>query len=160
MINDEIKQDVWSILDKDSILCVLTNDTVNQWYDNLHMKNIVCNPMGAGIAGECKERNPEFPELVGIAILTGYRYCGIDKQTGAQLFRFSTKSNISDKKSDINLIETSLNALEAVAIAHKDKKIYLPRPGCGIGGLDWEIEVKPLVEKYLGKYSNVYIVSK
>lgn len=160
MINDEIKQDVWSLLDGNSILCILTNDTVAKYYDAKYMRTVIYNPMGAGIAGECKWRNPEFPELVGQAILSGNRGCGIDKQTGAELFRFSTKTNIYDDKSDIELIEISLKALELVTMANQDKKIYLPRPGCGIGGLDWETEVKPLVEKYLGTYKNVYIVSK
>lgn len=156
----EIKEDVWSLLDENSTLCVLTNDTVIKMYDAVTMQDIIYNPMRAGIAGECKWRNPEFPKLVGLAILRKTRYAGFDAKTHAEFFRFSTKYEIHDEKSDLNLIEASLKDLVKYIQKNPERKIYLPRPGCGIGGLNWENEVKPLVEKYLGSYKNIYIVSK
>lgn len=160
MINEEIKQDVWDLLDENSVLCVLTNDTVVKTYNPIYNEDYIYNPMGAGIAGECKRRNPKFPEYVGLGILRNKRECGVDKDTGAVLFRFSTKRQIEDCKSDLALIEQSLKDLVKYMVVNPDKKVYLPRPGCGIGGLDWEIDVKPLVEEYVGNFNNIYIVSK
>ena len=34
---------------------------------------------------------------------------------------------------------------------NKLNDIAMPKLGCGNGGLDWETQVKPLVEKYLKK---------
>jgi len=47
---------------------------------------------------------------------------------------------------DLNLIEWSLEQLNQVRDV-KGGKIYLPKPGCGAGGLDWK-DVKPYCEKY------------
>lgn len=157
----EINIDVWDVLDKDSVLCVLTNDTVIKQQRMRTNDDYIFNPMGAGIAGECKVRNPEFPHYVGLGILFNKRECGTDSMTGATLFRFSTKYQIGDVKSNMGLIEKSLKDLSVyLKTKYTNKKVYLPRPGCGIGGLDWETEVKPLVEQYLGGFSNVFIVSK
>ncbi len=52
--------------------------------------------------------------------------------------------------SPIVLIERSLKELVSlVDHTYKAQNIVLPRPGCGLGGLDWETAVKPLCEKYL-----------
>jgi O-acetyl-ADP-ribose deacetylase (regulator of RNase III) len=39
------------------------------------------------------------------------------------------------------------------------REVYLPKIGCGLGGLDWETEVKPMVEKFEKHFGipNVYI---
>lgn len=162
----EIKGNVWDMVDYYSIICILTNDSVreltNEESATYPQIPRYFNPMGAGIAGECKERNPWFPIAVAEGILNNTRDCGIDQGSGALMFRFSTKREIFDKKSDIHLIEQSLKDLCSYLDKNKvysSYNVYLPRPGCGIGGLDWETEVKPLCEKYLENYPNVYIVS-
>jgi O-acetyl-ADP-ribose deacetylase (regulator of RNase III) len=66
---------------------------------------------------------------------------------------FATKSDWRNK-SDIVLIEKNLSQI----VEHFDNEsspnypyvtIAFPKLGCGCGGLDWENEVKPLMEKYL-----------
>ncbi len=49
----------------------------------------------------------------------------------------------------LKLIEQSAVILSGMAFNQEWKSIVLPCPGCGLGGLDFESEVKPLLEKLL-----------
>lgn len=149
MLN-EITGDVWEIAEKGDALCILTNNSI---YDGK-------NPMGGGIAYEALRRNPNIDEVVAKAIKKNIMFIAEDAQSGIVLLRFPTKHEISDMYSDIELVKSSLSSLHLFAKLNSGVKIYLPRPGCGIGGLDWETEVKSLCEEKLGDCSNVYIVSK
>ncbi len=149
MLN-EINKNVWDIADDKSIICILTNNTITS-----NGRNV----MGAGIAKEALDRNPNLDIQCANCIKNNNYILGIDKITGATLFRFPTKNDVwFDSRLDV--IENSLKELKYVAMLNKNYKIYLPRPGCGCGGLDWEIQVKSLCEKYLDKLNNIYIVSK
>lgn len=51
--------------------------------------------------------------------------------------------------SDIRLIHQSTNELMAM-INHLDiNRVFMPPPGCGNGGLNWEFQVKPFLDKWL-----------
>lgn len=55
------------------------------------------------------------------------------------------------EKADLELIERSCKQLKAMfgfASGRSREEVYLVRPGCGNGGLDWG-DVKPILEKYL-----------
>jgi O-acetyl-ADP-ribose deacetylase (regulator of RNase III) len=51
--------------------------------------------------------------------------------------------------SEYGYIERGLIALRAYLIENDIKSLAMPAPGCGNGGLDWNL-VKPILEKYLG----------
>ena len=51
--------------------------------------------------------------------------------------------------SKIEYIEKGLNSLVQQALSLQISDIAMPKLGCGNGGLGWEREVKPIVEKYL-----------
>lgn len=154
----EIVGNVWDMLDENSAVCILTNNTVIQNYNPMTMSHYVSNVMGGGIAGEASDRNPGLKNLCGQAILDGNYSLGKDSQTGAEMLRFPTKDQVQFG-SDMKIIADSLTMLEEYINKNPNKKIYLPRPGCGLGGLDWE-DVKELCEHYLSKFDNIYIVSK
>ena len=154
----EIVGNVWDVLDENSAVCILTNNTVIQNYNPMTMTHYVSTVMGGGIAREAAERNPGLKNLCGQAILDGNYSLGKDAQTGAEMLRFPTKDQVQFG-SEMKIIAGSLNMLEEYINKNPDKKIYLPRPGCGLGGLDWE-DVKELCEHYLSKFDNIYIVSK
>ena len=97
--------------------------------------------------------------LTNNSIVNGKNVMGAGIATGAVLFRFPTKNDVW-YNSNLNVIENSLRELIYTARLNKNYKIYLPRPGCGCGGLDWESQVKPLCEKYLNDSKNIFIVSK
>ena len=145
----EINQNVWDIADDKSIICILTNNSI------INNRNV----MGAGIAKEALDRNPDLDKKCANCIVDNIFTLGIDKQTNATLFRFPTKNDVW-YDSNLSVIENSLRELVYAARLNKSYKIYLPRPGCGCGGLNWESQVKPLCEKYLNNYKNVFIVSK
>ena len=51
-------------------------------------------------------------------------------------------------QADPRIIERSLRELRRLFECCGWERVYLPRPGCGAGELDWETEVKPLCAQY------------
>lgn len=127
-------------------VCVTTNGIVKR--DGMAV-------MGAGIA---KQANQSFDKL---ALKLGYyltKYgnrvfdMGVYKNTRTgimtRIITFPTKYDWRND-SDIELIKTS--ALQLVELCDKRNitTCYLPCPGCSNGGLDWERQVRPLLEPIL-----------
>ncbi len=115
--------------------------------------------MGRGCALEAANRIDNLPARLGQHIknhgntLTvfweGYQgYNGEDGDIWSiDLITFPVKHNWWEK-ADLELIEQSCIDLKSWANETSYwKKILIPRPGCGNGGLDWE-DVKPILEKY------------
>lgn len=133
--------DAWELA-KGNILCITTNGLVK--------KNGEC-VMGRGIAAQAKERFPALPAHLGQALLIyGNHVHWLDNWGDWFLMSFPTKHKWWEK-SDLKLIERSVKELQCMfpiddTESYKyNTKIYLPRPGCSNGGLDWK-DVKPLVE--------------
>lgn len=141
----EIKCNVWSKLNSNTAVCILTNETI--YKDE--------NVMGGGIAKEAACRNFNLKSICAKAIRENNFSLGRDV-SGAEMLRFSTKDNVWEN-SKLHVIENSLNLLRNYCNVYPNKLVYLPRPGCGLGGLDWETQVKPLCEKYLDDLDNVFI---
>lgn len=110
--------------------------------------------MGAGIAKTAKER------FTGIDIRLGQRltlqgnhvYClgtsNINENEKFYIFSFPTKHNWRDD-SDLQLIKQSCKELVALCNRKHITTCYLPKPGCKNGHLDWENQVKPVIEPLL-----------
>lgn len=153
MLN-EIVGNVFDMAKDGDTICILTNTTI------VNGENI----MGAGIAREAVVRNPNknIKKCVANSINIGENVFAVDEQTNAYLYRFDTKDNVFED-SKLNVIENSLITLckyiDSCKNLQIETKVYLPRPGCGCGGLDWETQVKPLCDKYLNGIDNVFIVS-
>ncbi len=105
--------------------------------------------MGRGIALQAKEKLPQLPLSIGRKVreLGNYpHYFPISR-----VITFPTKHNWWEK-SDMKLIERS--AVLLVNLCNKDlivsiiPPIYMTRPGCSNGGLDWK-DVKSILEDYL-----------
>lgn len=147
----ELNTDVWAIADESSAICILTNNMILA--DN---RNI----MGGGIAREAKDRNPLIDYICAESIRLGTFSLGYDNISKAELLRFPTKNKVWEP-SELAIIADSLNRLVTYCKQNPNKKVYLPRPGCGLGGLDWEIDgVKELCESYLNDIDNVFIIYK
>ena len=131
----ELQLNVWDILDENSVLYILTNNSIYSMSDICNLREYEYNPMFGGVAYEAYIRNNQLPIVCAQAIKDDKYDLGIDFKTQAQLMRFPTMHNIGEK-ADIKLIEFNLNKDRDFCLNNKDKKIYLPRPGCGIGGLD------------------------
>ena len=110
--------------------------------------------MGAGMAKQARTMYPWLPIHLGYILRTyGEVVKKLDRET--KLYTFPTKHHYKDP-SDLHLIRISLYQAYVVSLMTK-KDCYIPRPGCGYGGLDWKSEVKPLCKVY-GDW--LHIVSK
>lgn len=123
--------------------------------------------MGSGLAKQAAERCPSLPEILGTfySINAGYTgldiftWCGSTKFNGAKIIAFPTKTDWR-KPSDLALIKRNLKSLHDFKKNNQlSGKIVCPRLGCGFGQLDWETQVRPLVEKYFGDNDNFIVIN-
>ena len=141
----EIDGNIWDFVDQQHWIVVTTNGTIKS------NRELV---MGKGIALEAKNRYSGLALELGIRTAQGGNHCYLI--WGQNIITFPTKHNWFEN-SDLQLIERS--AKEFINItSHIDAELkrclkpsvtgyYLPRPGCGNGGLSWDV-VKPVLEKY------------
>lgn len=133
---------IWDIPDEDGVKAITTNGiryfggSEGLWY-------LV---MGAGIALQAAKKYPilQYDLAVLVEKFGNLPFYLPD----LNLMSFPTKEHWRDP-SPLWLIERSallmLSHMEEFEIEH----IFLPRPGCSLGGLDWETEVKPLLDPIL-----------
>lgn len=138
----EQKGDLWDYHTKGEIIVITTNGFIRK--DNQAA-------MGAGCALEAKLKYPFLPGVLGEKLLM---YGNQVHNLGMNIYTYPTKHNWWDK-SDMKLIVESAEQLASEIKFAKDEflydedaKVYLPRPGCGNGGLKWE-NVKPEIENIL-----------
>lgn len=109
--------------------------------------------MGAGLAKAVAEMFPMLPMIFGMLFFGGGAgaydvLCSRKDSSVRPLISFPTKRHFKDP-SDISLIEGSATKLVASVDRSGHERVYLPRVGCGLGGLDWGREVAPLLETIL-----------
>lgn len=116
-------------------LCITTNG---------YVKKDGTAVMGRGIAAQAKRRIPNIEKLLGVAILDyGNRVQGLCDYRGVSIIAFPVKHNWFEK-ADLDLIGTSVRQLKDIVWAQNYERIFLPRPGCNNGKLDWK-DVRPLL---------------
>jgi hypothetical protein len=133
--------DLWGYHKQGNWVCVTTNGCTTAARGYL--------VMGAGCAAQAATSYPKLPRILGSLVTTkGNHVYAIDEY---RLFSFPTKEHWKDD-SDLLLIERSAQELMAVMDEQDkraaelgtdpnfglDTKVYLPRPGCGLGNLNWE----------------------
>lgn len=116
--------------------------------------------MGKGIALDFKRLYPnmftEYRRLCEAQELTIGKLW-LYKTDNKWILNFPTKKDWRNK-SKLDYIEDGLRKFVSTYQAKKIKTIAFPQLGVGNGGLDWESEVKPLMERYLQPLPiNVYI---
>lgn len=111
--------------------------------------------MGAGMARQAAERFSCLPQALGFSLRKYGNQCfyfGMlqDKITGdcIKVVTFPTKYHWRDK-SDMGLILRSCEQAMKICDKYGILNLYLTRPGCGHGGLDWETQVKPAISGIL-----------
>jgi hypothetical protein len=125
----EITGDIWSFASQGYIV-IPTNGIVKANGEAV---------MGAGMAKEAASRFPGLPaELGGRIKKTGNRNYYFTKYG---VMTFPTKHDWKDP-SDIQLITQSAaqlgKDLEVLRTQGRDIRYFLPKVGCGLGGLKWE----------------------
>lgn len=124
------------------ILCITTNGVI---------KKDGSAVMGKGIALTADERFGISADLG--RLLKEYKNhvfdmgMRTDSKTGRQvhIVTFPTKHHWKDD-SDINLVKQSIQELVELCDRKGYTKCYTTAPGCALGHLDWETQVKPLMD--------------
>lgn len=144
----EIKGDILNEMFNYDFVCVTTNGI---------LRNNGYNVMGAGVAKAFRDKFRGIDKLVGQKIREkGNIVNCIMEINGCTVLTFPTKHHWKDK-SDIKLIKQS--AVQLMRYLNiSDKNVLLPRPGCSNGGLNWERDVRPVLEEILD--DRVTIISK
>jgi len=140
----EITGNIWDFKSPTTPICITTNGFTK--------KNGEC-VMGRGIALQAKQRYPQLPFLLGERL----------KQMGNRVYyfpeldiiTFPTKHNWFENsdpslihKSACELYHMCTNDYINTADSYGWEKVYLVRPGCSNGKLDWQ-DVKPIIEPIL-----------
>ena len=141
----EVRGNIWDYYDKGNWVVITTNGVVKANGEAV---------MGKGIALQAAKRFPLLPSLLGKKIMA--IGSGVFNFTDYRLITFPTKQDWR-KDSDVDLIRLSADKLVFLTrwLARSGYfefssifPLYMTRPGCGSGGLDWK-DVKPILEKVL-----------
>lgn len=111
--------------------------------------------MGKGIALKFKTIYPEMFRTYRDLCTKGDLTIGklhLYKTPNKWILNFPTKSDWR-KPSNVEYIEAGLARLHAKYTSMRLSSIAFPELGCGNGGLDFERQVKPIMERYLSKLS-------
>ena len=135
----EAKGNLWYRAEAD-VIVITTNGNI---------KKNGCCVMGRGCALEARKLVSGIDRKLGEYLKEyGNRCFRLGNLSfGAEVWSMPVKHNWWEK-ADIELIKTSASQLMEMADKFEMKNIYLPRPGCGNGGLKWE-DVQPILDKCL-----------
>jgi O-acetyl-ADP-ribose deacetylase (regulator of RNase III) len=97
--------------------------------------------MGAGVAKQAKERYPHLPAALGRMVKALGNRPFLMEAEG--LISFPTKHNWRDQ-SDVELIRRSAVKVVDLVDRVRARSVAMPRPGCGLGNLDWA-DVKKVI---------------
>lgn len=130
----EIEQDLWEV--EANVRCVTTNGTVTAAGSNV---------MGAGCALEAAKRYPDAPWLLGAMIRAHGNHVYL---LDSDLVAFPTKEDVQERAKRMTILRSAYELLNLTNL-YGWKKVALPRPGSGLGGLNYERNVRPLLSGLL-----------
>ena len=135
----EVEGDIWNFHKKGHWIVIPTNGTV---------KKDGSAVMGRGVALQAKQRNPNHPFELGRRIRRyGLHVYPMSYRAIAFPVKYKWQENAS-----LDLIQRSCIELvyfmDCETLMDVTPPIYMVRPGCGNGRLNWK-DVKPFLEKYL-----------
>lgn len=109
--------------------------------------------MGAGLAKDAANKFPELPEKLGRLLMNFNNQ--VFRFSKEKIFIFPTKNDWREK-SNLDIITKSCRQLRTLVDINKiHRPIYLPKVGCGLGGLSWN-KVEPILKGELN--SDQYII--
>ena len=132
----------WNDLPEHAAVCLTTNGQVKANGEAV---------MGRGTALQAKQRFPGVAlDLGELITIHGNRTAVIyDADPGIPALVAVPVKDHWRAPAIPELIERSVRELVALADEHAWQTIWLPRPGAGVGGLDWESTVRPLIAPLL-----------
>jgi hypothetical protein len=134
----ELIGDIWAFWQAGHFVGVTTNGMLNTKGELI---------MGRGIALQAKRRLPFLPLVLGDQVRRHGNQVFISLT--ARIVAIPTKHDWRDP-ADLELIRTSALSLSRLLEAPEfaPLNVYLPRLGCGNGGLDWDT-VRPILAEIL-----------
>jgi hypothetical protein len=115
--------------------------------------------MGAGVALQAAQTWPESKRQLGKLIDTCGNHCfvlPVTRQPREWTVTFPTKNRWKEKSS-LPLIEQSAHELLGLTDTYGWSRVFLPRVGCGHGGLNWLRDVRPILKDILDdRFTVVY----
>lgn len=114
--------------------------------------------MGKGLALEFKRQYPDMYKKYRELCLDGslgvgqVAFYSLKRQPNKIICLFPTKNHWRDK-STVSLIDGSLQAFVKYAPEMKIKTAAFPKIGCGYGGLNFELQIRPMLEQYFSNSS-------
>ena len=132
---EEVVGNIWDYYDQGKWIVITTNGFVKS-----NGKAV----MGRGIALEAATRFPTTPYILGKYIK---ELGNIPIRLNDRMVSFPVKHNWWEK-ANLDLIESSTLTLFSMVNNLQLSEIYMVRPGCGNGHLNWS-DVKPILKKYL-----------
>lgn len=109
--------------------------------------------MGKGIAEVYKRRHPEMYKRYRELCKAGKFKVGqlwLWKENGQWILNFPTKATWR-RPSEVSYIEAGLQKFVETYEERGITEVSFPLLGCGNGGLDWETQVRPVMEWYLSR---------
>lgn len=129
----EVRANLWDY-HPEHLIAITTNGMV---------KNNGACVMGRGCAKEARDKYPGLDFALGKHIRAhGNTPCMFPNHN---IVTFPVKHHWN-QPADENLIRISAVRIKGAMDARGIKDIYIPRPGCGNGSLNWEAQVKPILE--------------
>lgn len=116
---------------------------------------------GAGVAGAIRRKWPRVYEAFmqmpsGVTMLGTAHLINVSEDDTLFVSNCYTQQFYGSNGRFANpaAIEKSLNQTYSFADVY-DLDVYMPQIGCGLGGLDWETEVKPIIEQIDAKWERI-----
>lgn len=126
--------DLWQEYNRGAVVAITTSGALSH-------KGAALMPRGC--AREARDLFPDLPDLLGGLIRQqGHHVFDL----GRRLVSFPVEEN-PYQLSDLSLIERSCIELVHLADGQGWRRIVVPRPGCGGGGLLWG-DVRPILQRY------------
>lgn len=133
--------DIWEIARTEKAWVVVPTNTV--------IRKDGSAVMGAGLAKEADDRFPGLAARLGVHIARHRERLYFD---ASRVICLPTKRNWRDP-STMDLVENGCYELAFIGRVLDDVEskqlILVPRLGCGLGGLNWERQVRPVVDSIL-----------
>lgn len=130
----ELQHDLWEV--ECDVRCITTNGIVTAAGTNI---------MGGGCAREAVERYPDVPWTLGALLKEHGNHVYL---LGPKLVSFPTIEHRLGRATRQRIL-TSTYELLSLTKLYGWKKVALPRPGAGLGGLNYERVVRPLLSGLL-----------
>lgn len=132
------------------VICITTNGS---WVRLGPLGHRYRGVMGRGVAHQAKQRYQHIEEALGRAIFQQGNHVDVIREVTVSdddqtvLVSFPVKHQWMER-ADLQLIERSCYELMAKVVEFGWRDVVLPRPGCGNGGLTWDV-VEPVCRKVL-----------